>query len=192
MPAACEISRDHGRPLLVILDRDGVLNADRSDYVLTPDQLAPLPGAARAVARLNAAGCRVAVATNQSAIGRGLLTVAGLDAIHARLMSMLSAAGGHIDRFYFAPDHPDAATPWRKPGPGMLLEAMAAEGVAPAETLFVGDQPSDAAAAAAAGVRFLLVRTGKGRATEATLPAASRLAVVDDLAAAVDLILGEA
>jgi D-glycero-D-manno-heptose 1,7-bisphosphate phosphatase len=133
----------------------------------------------------------VVAVTNQSAVGRGIIPLAGLDAIHAVLTERLAAAGAALDAILFAPDTPDRATDRRKPGPGMLLEAMARFEIRAADALMIGDQPTDAEAAARAGIDFILVRTGKGRATEATLAPGRALAAFDDLAAAVAALLGE-
>ena len=178
-------------PRLVILDRDGVLNVERDGYVTAPEELVVLPNAPEAVARLNRAGIKVAVVTNQSAVGRGIITLAGLEAIHASLAARLAAGGAALDALLFAPDAPDRATERRKPGPGMLLEALARFAVAPADAVMIGDQPTDADAAARAGIAFILVRTGKGRATEAKLAPGRARAAFDDLAGAVEALLTE-
>ena len=178
-------------PRLVLLDRDGVLNEDRDDYIKSPDELVVYPGAPEAVARLNRAGIRVAVVSNQSVVGRGIIVQAGLDAIHARLTTRLAAEGAVLDALLFAPDHPERATERRKPGAGMLREAMARFDAAPADTVMIGDQTTDVEAARRAGVDFLLVRTGKGRAVEARLAPGDALAVFDDLAGAVAALLAE-
>lgn len=180
------------RPRLVLLDRDGVLNEDSDAYIKSPAELHVFANAPAAVARLNRAGIKVAVVSNQSVIGRGMITLDQLDAIHAALTARLAAGGAAIDALLFAPDHPDRPTDRRKPGPGMLLEAMARFGATPADSVMVGDQPTDVEAARRAGVGFILVRTGKGRATEAKLAPGAALAVVDDLAAAVAMVLGSA
>jgi D-glycero-D-manno-heptose 1,7-bisphosphate phosphatase len=179
-------------PRLVLLDRDGVLNQDSDAYIKSPAELHVFPGAPAAVARLNRAGIKVAVVSNQSVVGRGMIRLATLDAIHATLTERLAADGAAIDMLLFAPDHPERPSERRKPGPGMLVEAMARFGVTPRDTVMVGDQPTDVEAACRAGVGFVLVRTGKGGATEATLAPGAARAVVDDLAAAVDLILRNA
>jgi D-glycero-D-manno-heptose 1,7-bisphosphate phosphatase len=176
-------------PRLVLLDRDGVLNQDRIDYVKSPDELVVLPGAPQAVARLNRAGIRVAVVSNQSAVGRGIISQAGLDAIHASLTVQLAQHGATLDALLFAPDVPDRATERRKPGPGMLLEAMARFQAGPADSVMIGDQPTDEEAARRAGIDFILLRTGKGRATEAALAPGRALGVFDDLAGAVAALL---
>lgn len=179
---------------LVMLDRDGVLNVDRPDSVKHPDELVMLPRAAEAVARLNAAGVAVAVVTNQSVVGRGAIDEAMLDRIHARLTAKLNAAGARLDALLVATDAPEAATARRKPGAGMLREALAAFDADPAQSPMIGDAPRDMQAAAAAGCPRILVRTGKGTATlEAGLPVeVEPVTVRDDLWDAVDHLLAEA
>jgi len=176
---------------LVMLDRDGVLNEDRPEGVLRPDNLVMLPRAAEAVGRLNAAGVKVAVVTNQSSVGRGAIDEAMLERINARLHLALAAAGAHLDALLFAPDAPGAATERRKPGPGMLREALAAFDAVPGDSPMIGDALRDLEAAAAAGCPRVLVRTGKGASTEAEgLPEAVQpVAVYGDLWDAVDHLL---
>lgn len=177
---------------LVLLDRDGTLNVDRAASVCRPGEFRMIPGAAEAVARLNHAGVRVAVVTNQSAVGRGLLAPETLEHIHARLRAELAAAGAHLDALFWCPDTPDGAGPRRKPAPGMLLEALARFGADAARTPMIGDALRDLQAAAAAGCPRMLVRTGKGAETEAAglPPDVQPAACFDDLGAAVDSLLG--
>jgi histidinol-phosphate phosphatase family protein len=156
----------------VLLDRDGVITRRREDYVKSWDEVELLPGAAHAIARLCEAGYRLAVVTNQSAVGRGLMTMDTLDDIHRRLDAAIGAAGGGIDLFVVCPHRPETGCDCRKPRPGLLLEAGRRLGVDLGSTPMVGDQPSDIAAALAAGCRPVLVG-----------------GEVPDLAAAVDLIL---
>lgn len=157
-------------PPFLLLDRDGVLNEDRSDSVRAPEQLILLPGVGEALRLLHAAGTRVLVITNQACVGKGLVTPATLDAIHALLQQGVAAAGGVIDAIYHCP-HTDAeACPCRKPRPGLLQQAQAAWGFDMSQTWFVGDAERDVAAARAAGCRPALVRTGKGAATAEKLP----------------------
>lgn len=178
-------------PPLVLLDRDGVLNADRPDSVRAPEQLRMLPGAAAAVARLNRAGAKVCVVTNQSIVGRGVIDAAMLERIHARLADELDAAGARLDGLLHCPDPWDRPTRRRKPGPGMLEEALARFGADAADTPMIGDALTDLEAATAAGCPRILVRTGKGAETEAAgLPGhVAPVTVHDDLAAAVDSLL---
>jgi D-glycero-D-manno-heptose 1,7-bisphosphate phosphatase len=180
--------------MLVLLDRDGVLNEERGDFVKSPGELRLLAGAGAAVARLNAAGHRVAVCTNQSCVGRGIIDQEMLDKIHRALRDGLRASGARLDDILVAPDPPWAASTRRKPGPGMLREAMARHGGAPGDTVVIGDSLSDMQAAAAVGCRRILVRSGKGRATQAAgLPHdIMPVEVFEDLAAAVDHLLGGA
>lgn len=175
-------------PRCVLLDRDGVLNVDHPTGTGSLDQLAMLPGAVAAVARFTAAGWRVLVVTNQSAVGRGTLDPAELERINAAIEAAVVAAGGRIDGWYVCPHHPDDGCACRKPAPGLLERARAEHGFDPAATTFVGDALRDAEAAIAAGCRPLLVATGKGAASMRQRP---DLPAVADLSAAADLILGE-
>jgi D-glycero-D-manno-heptose 1,7-bisphosphate phosphatase len=179
---------------LVMLDRDGVLNADRPDSVKSPAELVMLAGAAEAVARLNRAGLLVAVCTNQGVVGRGIIDEAMLERIHGKLRDELARAGAQLDGLFHCADHPQNPGPRRKPAPGMLREAMARFRVAPEDAAMIGDALIDLEAAAAAGCRRILVRSGKGRATQAAGVPANVLPVEvhEDLAAAVDSLLGSA
>lgn len=178
---------------LVLLDRDGVLNEDRRDHVRTPGELVMIPRAAAACARLNQAGLKVAIVSNQSGIGQGFLSGDMLERIHARLRDELRAHGAHVDLILTCAAPPTSDDPRRKPRPGMLLEAMSHFRASPAATVMIGDQHRDLLAARAAGVRRILVRTGKGAETQAQglgediLP----VSVYDDLHAAVAALLAE-
>lgn len=177
---------------MVLLDRDGVLNHDSDDHIKRPEELRMIPGAAAAVARLNQAGLIVCLTTNQSILGRGWVTPAEFWRIQDVLLDALRAEGARLDRIFVAPDAPDRPSARRKPGPGMLLEALAEFAISPEQAVMVGDQPTDARAASAAGVGFHLVRTGKGRRTEAAPPAgAPILSVHDDLPTLVEHLLKE-
>ncbi|TNE39776.1 MAG: HAD-IIIA family hydrolase [Alphaproteobacteria bacterium] len=177
--------------MLVLLDRDGVINEDRADFVKSPAELVLIPGAAEAIAELCGHGHRIAIVTNQSCIGRGLIGEEQLDAIHAKLHNAVRRAGGRIEDIIVAPDAPWAATERRKPGPGMLLEAMQKFKTAARESVLVGDSLRDLQAAKAANCHRILVQTGKGRATQAAGIGAELLPVhvAKDLAAACGFIL---
>lgn len=176
--------------MLVLLDRDGVLNRDMKTGVLRLEDFDILSGAPEALATLTKAGFKLAICTNQSAVGRGQLSVATLDTIHAKLQQAVREAGGHIDAIYYAPDTPEKPTLRRKPGPGMLQEALAQFHATPSETFMVGDHLRDMQAAHAAGCRGILVRTGHGRDTEANgLPAELQVIVKDDITQAAEYIL---
>ena len=176
---------------LVMLDRDGVLTEERADYVKHPGELVVLARAREACAKLNRAGIKVAMISNQSAVGRGIISSDMLERINAKLRGELSVAGARLDLLLTCPDPPWAAGPRRKPAPGMLREALAHFRVQPDEAVMIGDQLDDLRAARAAGVAPILVRTGKGAGTQAQglpediLP----VSVYDDLSGAVQALL---
>src|SRR3989442_4882095 len=107
---------------LIVLDRDGVINHDSAQFIKSPDEWRPIPGSLEAIARLNHAGYRVVVATNQSGIGRGLFDMATLNAIHDKMHRMLALVGGRIDAVFYCPHTSDAGCDCRKPKPAMLKE----------------------------------------------------------------------
>ena len=150
---------------LLILDRDGVINEDSDAFIKNPDEWHPLPGAAAAIARLNKAGYRIAIATNQSGIARGLFDLDTLAAIHTKLHQAINEAGGRIDAIFFCPHAADANGDCRKPRPGMIFDILRRFGAEPQETAVVGDSLRDLQAAHAAGCRSILVLTGKGTRT---------------------------
>ncbi len=156
----------HTRPgtkmKLVILDRDGTINEDRDDFVKSPDEWVPLPGALEAIARLNQAGWHTVVATNQSGIGRGLFDMAALNAMHAKMNQLLARQGGRIDAVFFCPHTPEDGCGCRKPLSGLFEQIGARFGVALPAVPVVGDTPRDLVAGAAVGCPAHLVRTGKG------------------------------
>lgn len=170
---------------VVILDRDGVINEDSPDYIKSPGEWRPIPGSLEAIARLNRAGFRVCVATNQSGVGRGLYSLETLHAIHEKMQRTLAEHGGRIEVIEFAPEHPDRATDRRKPGPGMLLALARRLGVSLSGVPVVGDSWRDLQAAQAAGARAVLVLTGNGQRTRAE-HALPDMPVYADLAAFVD------
>lgn len=173
---------------LVILDRDGVINHDSDAYIKTPQEWRPIPGSIEAIARLSKAGLRVAVATNQSAIARGLVDPPTLAAIHSRMQRAVQDAGGWIDAVFFCPHGPDDGCDCRKPRPGMVLEILRRFRVDPDDALLAGDSLRDLQAARAAGVRAALLLTGNGRRTrsDGELPEGTQLfASLADFATAV-------
>jgi D-glycero-D-manno-heptose 1,7-bisphosphate phosphatase len=155
----------------VILDRDGVLNreAPNAGYVREPAEFVWLPGALEALARLHRAGMRLSVATNQSGVGRGLMSLAQLAAVHERMRTEAAQHGGALDAVLFCPHAPEDGCACRKPEPGLILAAIERSGIPAAESVVVGDDHRDLEAAARAGVNAVLVRTGKGRRTESQL-----------------------
>jgi D-glycero-D-manno-heptose 1,7-bisphosphate phosphatase len=138
----------------VFLDRDGVLNPYiPGGYLLRADDVVVLPGVAAAVRRLNDAGLRVIVISNQQGVGKGLMTVSELAAIQQRMAELLmQEAGAHLDRCYYSTELAAENSPRRKPNPGMLLEAAYDYGLTLAHTVFAGDSATDIAAGYTAGV----------------------------------------
>ena len=146
---------------LVILDRDGTINEDRDDFVKSPEEWVPLPGALEAIARLNHAGWHTVLATNQSGLGRGLFDMAMLNAMHARMNQMLAKHGGRIDAVFFCPHAPEEQCDCRKPLPGLMLLIGERYGIDLTHVPMVGDALRDLQAGLAAGCPTHLVRTGK-------------------------------
>jgi D-glycero-D-manno-heptose 1,7-bisphosphate phosphatase len=168
---------------LVILDRDGTINEDSDAYIKSLEEWRPIKGSLEAIARLNQAGYRVVVATNQSGIARKLFDTKTLFAIHDALQRAAAHFGGRVDAFFFCPHAADDACDCRKPRPGMLVEVARRFNVSLADTYMVGDSRRDVEAAAAAGARPVLVLTGKGAKTRAEGNLPARTEVFPDLAA---------
>lgn len=152
---------------LIILDRDGVINFDSDAFIKHPDEWHAIPGSLEAIAQLNQAGFYVAVASNQSGIGRGLFSLATLEAIHKKMHTQLHAVGAHIDALKYCPHLSTDDCACRKPKPGMLLELMNRYSVSGAETILIGDAWRDLEAAQCAHAHAYLVLTGKGQQTYA-------------------------
>jgi D-glycero-D-manno-heptose 1,7-bisphosphate phosphatase len=146
---------------LVILDRDGTINEDRDDYVKSPEEWRPLPGALEAIARLNHAGWHVVLATNQSGLGRGLFEMSTLNQMHMKLTQQLAQQGGRIDAIFFCPHAPEDNCRCRKPLPGLFEQIGSRYGVDLSQVPAVGDTLRDLQAASAVGCKPHLVRTGK-------------------------------
>ncbi len=169
---------------LVILDRDGVINHDSDQYIKSPEEWKPIPGSLAAIARLNQAGYRVVVATNQSGIGRRLFETDTLMAIHEKMHKAVAQVGGRIDAIFFCPHTNADNCECRKPRPGMFREIAARFNADLTGVPAVGDSLRDLQAALAVGAQPMLVLTGKGRKTvdDPELPAETL--VFTDLAAA--------
>ena len=175
---------------VVILDRDGVINEDSEHFVKSIDEWTPLPGSIDAIVRLSHAGYRVAVATNQSGLARGLLTPADLDSMHRKLRDLLAEQGGRIEMIVYCPHGPDDGCGCRKPKPGMLEEIGRRLSVNLAGVPFVGDSLGDIAAARAAGADPWMVRTGKGEDSLGSgSPDLAGVPVYADLASVADALL---
>jgi D-glycero-D-manno-heptose 1,7-bisphosphate phosphatase len=149
---------------LVILGRDGILNEFRDDHVKSPDELQVISGALEAVARLNHAGWHAVIATNQSGVGRGMIDMASVNAVHAHLFKQLAAVGGRVDAVFFCPHTPEDQCECRKPLPGLMHDIGKRYGIALAQVPMVADTLRDLQAAAAAGCEPHLVRSGRAAA----------------------------
>lgn len=174
---------------LVILDRDGVINFDSAQFIKTPAEWKPIPGSLEAIARLNQAGYRVVVATNQSGIGRGLFDMDTLNAIHNKMHRELATAGGRIDAIFYCPHSNDSNCECRKPKPGLFERIATSLNADLRGVPTVGDSLRDLQAGAAVGCSPMLVLTGKGSKTQAEGNLPEGTLEFADLATAVDYIL---
>jgi histidinol-phosphate phosphatase family protein len=150
----------------VFLDRDGVVNMPPEGWVTEPDDFVLLPGAGEAIRRLNEAGWAVVVVTNQSAVGRGLMTREQMDAVHDRMVRLLAESGARLDGIYVCPHAPNEGCTCRKPLPGMLLEAARELGLDLSRSVMVGDSERDIEAGKAAGCLTIAVASGKHPTSE--------------------------
>ena len=146
---------------LVILGRDGTINHYRDDHVKSPDELQPLPGALEAIARLNHAGWHTVMATNQAGIGRGLIDMAALNAVHAALNQMLAEKGGRLDAAFFCPHTPEEGCDCRKPLPGLIHQIGERFGAELAHVHMVGASLRDLETARNAGCIPHLVKSDR-------------------------------
>ena len=156
----------HHAVKLIILGRDGVLNRYREDHVKEAQEWEPIAGAPEAVARLNQAGWHAVVATNQAGIGRGLIDMSSLNAVHQAMYRCLAAAGGRLDAVFFCPHTPEEQCECRKPLPGMMLQIAQRYGLELTQVPMVCDNLRDLKAAVAAGCQPHLVRTGRAAALD--------------------------
>lgn len=145
----------------IFLDRDGVINQERSDYVKSWDEFRILPGVLDALHRLAELNVPIIIITNQSAIGRGSATQETINGIHQRLKDMVAEAGGKIDDIFLCPHRPDENCGCRKPKPGLLLQAAAKYQLNLEQTIFIGDAVTDYQAARAAQCNSILVKSGR-------------------------------
>jgi histidinol-phosphate phosphatase family protein len=180
-----EASRQNGT--VVFLDRDGVINHNVDDGVTNWEEFNFIPGSLEALADLKKHGCRVIVVTNQANIGRGVMTPANLTDLHRRMLREIIKAGGDVEAIYFCPHRPEEHCDCRKPQPGMLLTAARERGLSLRTAFLIGDDYDDIGAAHAAGVRSVLVLSGR---TSAIQPKShpQPIKIAADLRAAVTLL----
>ncbi len=182
---------------LVILDRDGVINQDSAKFIKRPEEWIPIDGSLEAIARLNQHGFDIAIATNQSGIGRGLFDMSMLNRIHDKMHHATLEAGGRINAIFYCPHIAEDACSCRKPKPGMIESIRERFSTSLDQVPGVGDSLRDLQAFAAAGCQPILVKTGKGQETlnaaennpEEALP--QNTWICEDLAQAAQLILNE-
>lgn len=176
---------------LVVLDRDGVINRDSPDFIRTVADWEPLPGSLAAIAALTTAGWTVVVASNQSGVGRGLLTAEELERINARMRAAVEQAGGRIDSIFVCPHAPEDGCDCRKPEPGLLIRIGAHYGESLRGVPAIGDSARDLQAAQRVGARPILVLTGNGHRALAALGEAGVPERYPDLAAAAAALMRE-
>ncbi|HLL18435.1 MAG TPA: D-glycero-beta-D-manno-heptose 1,7-bisphosphate 7-phosphatase [Rubrivivax sp.] len=179
---------------LVILGRDGILNEYREGHVTAPEEWVPIPGALEAVARINHAGWHTVVATNQAGIGRGMIDMSAVNAVHAHMNQQLMVQGGRIDAVFFCPHTPDEDCDCRKPKPGMMLEIGRRYGIALEHVPMVTDTLRDLQAARSGGCQPHLVLSGRskgleGEALQQVLAQVPGAQVHDDLNGFADFLL---
>jgi D-glycero-D-manno-heptose 1,7-bisphosphate phosphatase len=175
---------------LVVLDRDGVINRESAEFIKSADEWLPLPGSLEAIAALSRAGFSVVVATNQSGVGRGLISPTALEEIHSRMVHAVEQAGGKLAGIFFCPHRPEENCSCRKPKPGLLQQIEARFGCSLKGRPVIGDSERDLQAAEAMAARAILVRTGNGIETERKIGSGSKVEIFDDLASAASALIG--
>ena len=178
------------KPDAVFLDRDGTVMED-AHYIKSPEQVRLLPGAARAVRRMNEAGIAVIVVTNQSGIGRGLFTVEDYEAVRAHFESLLRAEGAHIDASYYCPHLPDKPLigNCRKPGTLMFEQAIADFNLDPTNVAYVGDRWRDVIASKRLGGRGIMIESSETTSDDRQRVRADGIETATTLSEAVEMLL---
>ena len=177
---------------LIILDRDGVINYESIEYVKSPEEWIPIPGSLEAIAKLNQAGYRVAIATNQSGIGRGLYDIIALNRIHQKMETELAKVKGSISGIFFCPHSPHDLCQCRKPKPGLLEQIANTYKVdfKKTQTFFIGDSLRDLEVADLVGCKPILILTGFGKKTRDELPEKFKdVPIYADLPSAVNALI---
>ena len=175
---------------LVILDRDGIINVDSGAAVTSEHEWQAIPGSLEAVARLNGAGYRVVVASNQPGLRRKILSIETLNSIHHKMQQELLEAGGGVDAVFFCSCLPKDKCECMMPSPGMLLEIAARLRMSLGTVPVIGNTMATIEAARAAGARAIFVRTGADD-DKSVAETCEDLESYDNLAAAVDSLLAE-
>lgn len=179
-------------PAFIILDRDGVINFESKDYIKTPEEWLPIPGSLQAIGLLTKAGYTIAVATNQSGVGRGFYTEAELALIHQKMSDSLAKLGGKVDKVFYCPHLPDDHCSCRKPGIGLFEQIADYYQLDLRGIIAIGDSLRDIKAALKVGCEPILVLTGNGEQTLLNnRELADEVPVFPDLLSAVQKLLQE-
>ena len=171
---------------LLLLDRDGVINHESPEFIKSPEEWRPLPGAMGAISRANQLGFQVVVVSNQSGIGRELFSIEALNQIHNRMLDEVIRHGGKISAIFFCPHLPEQGCRCRKPRTGLFESIEKRLGTKFDQAYYVGDRLSDIKAAQKIGALPMLVKTGHGEQTLAELPQHGGVQIFRDLPHAVD------
>jgi len=175
---------------VVFLDRDGVLNEDRDEYVRTLRDVKVYPYVPEAILQLTQHAITVIIISNQSGIHRHFFSGDTAERIFKKVIQTAESAGGKITDYYYCPHTPEEGCSCRKPRTGMIQQAVADHNIHLNEALMVGDSRSDYETSRNAGIPFILVRTGKGKETEKALKTMDPdLTVADTLKEAVSSIV---
>ena len=167
---------------MVILDRDGVINFDSKNYIKSPQEWKPIPSSLGAIATIKKLGIKIAIATNQSGIGRNYFSPETLNEIHAKMLIELKKHGATIDEINFCPHLPSAKCNCRKPEPLLLLKAMQKFNIKPENTIMVGDSHKDMLASRNAKCHAALVKTGNGLHTMEKIKSNDNILIFENLA----------
>lgn len=171
----------------VFLDRDGVINAERSDYVKCWQEFRFLPGSLEALRKLASFRVPVFVVTNQSVIGRQIISACDVESIHRHMTEKIARVGLQLREIFICPHHPEQGCTCRKPAPGMLLRAAANYGLNLPHSYFIGDSITDYQAAKRCNCQPILVRSGlQGAKIDSLLESNLSAPIYDDLAGAVN------
>jgi len=175
----------------VLLDRDGVINYDSPQYILSVEAWQPIEGSLEAISAMTQRGIQVGICSNQSALGRGMFQKKDMQAIHQKMLYAIHDQGGYIGHVAYCPHTPNDNCTCRKPLPGLLLETMAKLQAKVSETVMIGDSLRDVEAALAANIEPILVRSGYGDAQEIANRAkhlCPSIVIYDDLVSAISAL----
>lgn len=174
--------------MLFILDRDGVINADPHGYINCPTRWHAIDGSLEAIAQLTKAGHKVAVCSNQSGVGRGIITPEQLTAIHSKMQQQINAAGGNLCGIYICPHHPDENCNCRKPKPTLFQQIISAHSNPQEEIWAIGDSIGDIRAGLSSACNTAMVLTGNGQKHQAMLDPNASTLIFNDLSHAIQHI----